>query len=172
MRTEPIMFRLGALEMLGEDISTHTIFLGTTGSGKTLAMRLLQQCAIPLVGTGLGYRALVYDSKQDAMPILSAIIPDRSRLKLMNPFDARGVAWDISKDVTRPTEAMEIAHTLMPDVADNNPFFKKRLDSAHGVLCVRLRYRNSTGRLLTSCVECSSRRRVKEFFVAMLKQDR
>ena len=136
MRTEPIMFRLGALEMLEEDISTHTIFLGTTGSGKTLAMRLLQQCAIPLVGTGLGYRALVYDSKQDAMPILSAIIPDRSRLKLMNPFDARGVAWDISKDVTRPTEAMEIAHTLMPDVADNNPFFQEaaRL-CAWGVMC-------------------------------------
>ena len=111
--------------MLEDDISTHTIFLGTTGSGKTLAMRLLQQSVVPLIGTGLGYRGLGYDSKQDAMPILSAIIPDRSRIKNMNPFDSRGVRWDICRDVTRPTEAMEVAHTLMPDVADNNPFFQE-----------------------------------------------
>lgn len=128
-------FRFGALELLEEDISTHTIFFGTTGSGKTLAMRLLQQDVIPLVGIGEGYRALVYDAKGDAMPILSAI-GDRSRIKLMNPFDARGVAWDIAKDVKRSTVAMEISHTLMPDVSDNNPFFQEaaRL-CAWGIMC-------------------------------------
>jgi type IV secretory pathway TraG/TraD family ATPase VirD4 len=122
--------------MLPEDFGTHTLFVGTTGGGKTLAMRLLQQSTIPIVGTGQGYRALVYDAKQDAMPILSAMIKDRSRIKLMNPFDSRSVSWDIQRDVTRSSVAMEIAHTLFPDVADNNSFFQEaaRL-CAWGVMC-------------------------------------
>lgn len=104
-----------------EDTS-HFLFLGATGSGKSLMMRLLMQSVLPNIGDGEDIRALVYDAKQDALPILRAICP-QARVCTTNPFDARGVAWDLCRDIREPRIAVEIAFTLIPREHESQPFF-------------------------------------------------
>ena len=118
----PDFINFGGLLSSEQDSQAHFAFTGTTGSGKTLLMRLLQQSTLCHVGKGIGYRAIVYDAKQDAMPLLSAYC-DRSRLFTMNPFDDRGVAWDIAADVTEPRVALEMAFTLIPEASESQPYF-------------------------------------------------
>ena len=122
MAVHPEFVNFGGVELPESDTQAHFQFVGTTGSGKTLLMRLLRQSTLCHVGVGLGYRAIVYDAKQDAMPLLSAFV-DRERLFTMNPFDARCVAWDIAADVTEPRVAMEMAFTLVPEASESQPYF-------------------------------------------------
>ena len=112
----------GAEEISEGDSQAHFGFVGTTGSGKTLLMRVLSQSTLCHVGKGLGYRGLVYDAKQDAMPLLSAYI-ERERLYTFNPFDARGVAWDIAADINEPRVALETAYSLVPEISESQPYF-------------------------------------------------
>ena len=118
----PDFINFGGLLIPERDSQAHFAFTGTTGSGKTLLMRLLQQSTLCHVGQGLGYRAIVYDAKQDAMQLLAAYC-DRSRLFTLNPFDDRGVAWDIAADVTEPRVALEMAFTLIPEASESQPYF-------------------------------------------------
>lgn len=66
------LINFGGVLIPEEESQAHFVFAGTTGSGKTLLMRSLQQSTLCHVGQGLGYRALVYDAKQDALPLLWA----------------------------------------------------------------------------------------------------
>lgn len=120
--TSTLSLNFGGQELSESDAQNHFAFIGTTGSGKTLMMRLLMQSVLPQVGSGKGYRALVYDAKQDVLPIISAYC-SRRRVCTLNPFDQRGVAWDISADVTEAHVAMEIAFTLIPDASESQPYF-------------------------------------------------
>jgi type IV secretory pathway TraG/TraD family ATPase VirD4 len=117
---ETIVF--GGLELPDSESTSHFLCLGTTGSGKTIIVRLLMQSVLPWIGTGLDRRALVYDAKQDMLPLLGGICPD-VQVRTMNPFDARGVAWDICADVREPRVAVEIAFTLIPSTHESQPFF-------------------------------------------------
>lgn len=131
----PMEFQWGPYQLTDQDAEAHFLALGTTGSGKSLLLKLLQQSVLPYVGQGLGYHALVYDAKQDQLPIISGYC-DPSNIKLFNANDQRSVAWDISKDVTRSPVAMEIAFTLFPDVSDNSPFFRNAARHlAWGIMC-------------------------------------
>ncbi len=131
----PMAFQWGPFQLSDQETESHFLGLGTTGSGKTLNLRLLQQSVLPYVGQGLGYHALVYDAKQDQLPIIAGYC-DPSRIKLFNAYDARSVAWDMAKDVVRSPVAMEIAFTLFPDVSDNSPFFRNAARHlAWGIMC-------------------------------------
>ena len=68
---DDLRFQFGLFELTDEDMGGHTLALGSTGSGKSLILRILMQSVLQVVGQGLGYRALVYDAKQDAIPIIS-----------------------------------------------------------------------------------------------------
>lgn len=72
------------------------------------------QSVLNRVGTGIGRRALIYDAKQDIIPQLAAYC-DLRHVRTLNPYDGRGVAWDIAADVAEPLTAMEIAFTLIPE---------------------------------------------------------
>ena len=85
-------FRWGPAKLPDQGFQSHSLAISTTGGGKTLTIRMLQQDVLKHVGKGLGYRALVYDAKGDALPILSSIV-DPTLIKTFNPFDSRGVAW-------------------------------------------------------------------------------
>lgn len=101
----------------------HFAFIGTTGSGKTLMQRLLMQSALSLIGNGHGQRAVVYDAKQDILGILAGMgvsVP----ILVLNPLDARAVAWDMAADIQSPASALQVAATLVPGgKSDANPFF-------------------------------------------------
>jgi type IV secretory pathway TraG/TraD family ATPase VirD4 len=131
LREQPLQW--GKIEVPEEDAQTHFMAVGTTGSGKTTFLRLLMQSALPKVGTG-DYRAIVYDAKQDALPILSSIVPDADVITL-NPFDQRGVAWDMAADVNEPRLIFQVASILFPKQQDTTQFFRNAtVHVAYGVM--------------------------------------
>lgn len=112
---------------LDEAATKHFCFIGATGSGKTVSIRLLLQSVLPVfnpqkqkIGTE---RALIYDVKRDMFPILQGIV-GRDRVITLNPFDTRGYAWNMYKDIDSPSHAQEIATILIPPNPNaSQPFF-------------------------------------------------
>lgn len=110
-----------SVDLPEEQATSHFLAVGTTGSGKTSVLRLLMQDALPTVGSG-DCRAVVYDAKQDAIPMLSAFVP-KDRIVIMNPFDARGARWDMMDDLDEPRLILEAVTTLFPRTQDSTQFF-------------------------------------------------
>jgi type IV secretory pathway TraG/TraD family ATPase VirD4 len=81
------------------------------------------QSVLKKVGLGDDVRALVYDAKQDFTSIVSGIAPE-SEIVILNPFDERGVAWNMARDITSPIHAQQVASILIPENPNaSQPFF-------------------------------------------------
>ena len=115
-------YRFGPVLLAEEECPQHFLFVGATGGGKTTAIRLLMQDVVTKIEAGRDTRALIYDPKQEMPSILHGINPD-TRVVLLNPFDDRGAAWDICRDVREPRVAIEVAFTLIPQQHESQPFF-------------------------------------------------
>lgn len=121
----------GGKALLYEAATYHFGFVGATGSGKTILIRLLMESVLGIATKdSVPTRMLVYDSKRDMMPVLYGIFKRLKRedaaenITLLNPFDKRGVAWDLAKDIQEPAHAQELASILVPDEANTkDPFF-------------------------------------------------
>ncbi len=115
----------GGLDLPMSVATTHFAVAGCSGSGKTLTIQLLLNSVLPGIAPGSDRRALIYDPKRDAMGLLHGMglqVPVRT----LNPFDARGVAWDLAKDLTGPSTAFQMASLLIPaDPHASQPFFTK-----------------------------------------------
>lgn len=111
----------GPIDLPDSEATNHFLAVGTTGSGKTTVMRLLMQ-SIAEQQENRDLRAVVYDAKQDGMSLLSAIFKQRQVITL-NPFDKRGYAWDIAKDLDEPRLIAQFAVNLFPKDNDSQPFF-------------------------------------------------
>ncbi len=105
-----------------DEATSHFLAVGATGSGKTTIIRLFLQTVFPRFLANGDNRAIVYDAKQDALPLVHAMAPHID-IATLNPFDQRGAAWDIAADVIEPRVAIEIAFTLFPDLHESQPFF-------------------------------------------------
>lgn len=71
----------------------------------------------------ISYRSLVYDAKQDSVSIIRAINP-HCRIVILNPFDKRCAAWDMAKDIIKPSTALQVATILIPEnESASQPFF-------------------------------------------------
>ena len=90
----------------------HYALVGRTGSGKSLLMWLHKLAVLPKVGTA-GVRALVYDEKRDVVARLLGVCL-RGVVKILHPFDLRGVAWHIAADCKAIATALQLAETLIP----------------------------------------------------------
>lgn len=73
---------------------------------------------------------LIYDSKRDMLPVLHGIFDRLKRtdadehITLLNPFDKRGVAWDMAQDITEPAHAQELASILIREEQNaKEPFY-------------------------------------------------
>ncbi len=113
--------RFGKLLIPEQEGTNHFAIVGSTGSGKTTLLRLLLQSILPRIANR-DSRALIYDAKQDALPILSGIV-DPETVVTMNPFDTRGRSWDISKDINEPRIMEEFCQNLIPPRNESQPFF-------------------------------------------------
>lgn len=102
----------------------HFCLVGATGAGKTVALRLLMASALMAIAPASDCRALVYDAKGDMMELLSGM-PLSGDIHILNPFDARSVAWDIAADVTTPATALQISSIIIEDEKGHNSFFVK-----------------------------------------------
>lgn len=100
----------------------HFLAVAASGGGKSTLLQLLMQSFLSDIGREPDTRALIYDHKQDILPLLKAIAP-QARIVTAHPFDERGARWEISRDVTNPAIALETARTLFPEVQEAQPFF-------------------------------------------------
>lgn len=113
----------GAVNLLPDDEVLHFAVCGCTGSGKTLEIRQLMKSVLSGMSADEDRRALIYDAKRDAYPFLHALGLGPLVLNL-NPFDRRGVAWDLAKDITSPAEIDQFASIVIPaNPNEHNPFF-------------------------------------------------
>ncbi|MGE3239521.1 MAG: type IV secretory system conjugative DNA transfer family protein [Pirellulales bacterium] len=116
----------GGLQLPKSNATLHFAAIGATGSGKSVTLTLLMNEALRLHSFGLlrgSVRGLVYDAKRDVASTLAAI-GGTDEVAILNPFDARALAWDIARDITDETSARQVAQTLIPkNERENQPFF-------------------------------------------------
>lgn len=105
----------------------HFLVVGSTGSGKTTLIKQLMASALAPTAWRANCRALIYDAKRDFIPFLYALGLG-NRLRITNPMDARSHAWDMSKDITSPVAARQVATLLVPDEkgsSESSAFFNQ-----------------------------------------------
>lgn len=123
--------RWGALLLPYEEArKAHFCVVGMPRSGKTVLIRLL----IESLGTHRKsekrrVRFVTYDRKGELYPILQGVPPNPAHADrptgtfLLNPFDKRGVAWDIAADANSLHFAREVAKILIPSTGHEKPYF-------------------------------------------------
>lgn len=122
----------GGLRLPLDAAWTHFLLQGQTGSGKTVLLTLFIRSVLALLGHGLGYRAVLFDPKREWPRLAHGSLPPHVPLWLFNPFDRRGLAWDLAADFRTAAEADQLARALIPhEKADTNPYFR---DAARVVL--------------------------------------
>jgi hypothetical protein len=104
----------GGLPIPERSAVRHFLYVGASGSGKTTAIRMLMNQVLPTIQPTAKRRAFIYDGKGDMPKILSGMGLDCDIFNL-NPYDKRGVGWNISADMTRPQDAQQLAEMLYPD---------------------------------------------------------
>lgn len=97
------------------ELRKSVMLLGSPGSGKTVQLLLLLRTIVgEIKKPGTETRAVVYDSKCDlTSKILGMGLPPE-KVRIMNPLDRRGWAWDIAKDIRTSTQAADLASVLIP----------------------------------------------------------
>ena len=92
----------------------HFLAIGSTGSGKTCLLRLLMQTVLPNINGNGSKRALIYDSKVDLLSLIAGMGCEPEGIHILNPLDARGVAWDLAADFNLNVFAHELAESIIP----------------------------------------------------------
>jgi type IV secretory pathway TraG/TraD family ATPase VirD4 len=135
--------------------TTHFAIIGSTGSGKTIIIRSMMESILPRISTGQDLRALIYDAKRDMIPILVGQGMEEHIISL-HPFDERGSAWDMAKDITSPAAADQAATVLIPhEKGSSNPFFT---DAARALM---------TGVMTVFIRKCSEKWTFRDVIVAL-----
>jgi Type IV secretion-system coupling protein DNA-binding domain len=92
------------------DETKHFKLIGTTGTGKSTAIREVLRTAL-----ARGDRALIADP--DGGYLERFYRPYRGD-EILTPFDPRAVRWDLFAEVQSPTDADQLARSLIPDAED------------------------------------------------------
>lgn len=103
-------FEWGGLTLPSSAKNENFLYLGGMGSGKTVAMFALMEQMLRNPKT----RAVIHDFKMNIYPFLLKLGIDKSRIKMMNPYDLRSIGWDIQKDMTDKDVATDIAYAFVP----------------------------------------------------------
>ena len=127
---EKLTFLWGMAPLPFSDTPAHFLVTGGVGSGKTITLRFLMQSALNPIGLGFDHRAVVYDAKGTMDSVLRGMNL-RCPIHILNPFDRRGVAWDIAADITTPVAARQLAASLIPEDRSAHSFFT---DAAREIL--------------------------------------
>lgn len=118
-------------DYLPESAATgHFLAAGTSGSGKSLVQRLLLESMLKNIWPGSDRRMLIFDAKGETTAYLNRIGVS-APIYSLNPFESRSenpiaVAWDIGKDITSPTRANNLSHSLIKgESSGTNGYFTK-----------------------------------------------
>lgn len=97
----------------------HFLVVGSTGSGKTTLIKQLMASALNEDAWRPDCRALVYDAKRDILPFLFGL-GLANHVKIVNPMDARSLAWEMSRDIRTPITARQVATLLVPEQGEGS----------------------------------------------------
>jgi hypothetical protein len=114
----------------------HLAILGTTSGGKSTLIQLYLQSIAPRFRPGWPHpeQLILFDGKNDAVPLLAALgfNPEDDNVHILNPYDERGVAWDLADGAQGPLLARHLAALLVPEEQRSTaPYFP---DSARDLL--------------------------------------
>ena len=114
----------------------HLAILGTTGSGKTTLIQLYLQSLAPRFRPDWHQpeQLIIFDSKCDLVPLLASLglRPEDENVYILNPYDERGVAWDLAEGAQGPLLARHLAALLVPpEDKSTAPYFP---DSARDLI--------------------------------------
>lgn len=97
------------------ELRKSVVVVGSPGSGKTIQLVLLLRTIISQIRKpGTKARAVVYDSKSDLTSRIFAMGLPTEKIRILNPLDRRGWAWDMAKDIRSSTQAADLASILIP----------------------------------------------------------
>jgi len=101
----------------------HMMIMGAVNSGKTVLTRTLMQTTLDTIKPGSDRRAIIYDGKKNALPLLAGMNITCPIVSL-NPIHADSYAWDMAVDVDCPAAASEVSHIFIKDAkGGENPFW-------------------------------------------------
>jgi len=112
-------------------LDAHYFVCGSTGSGKTWTLRMLMKSTLFDAQGRLRARALVYDPKNELLPLLPKLGVPEDSIHVLDPFHQRSVRWNMAADINTPAAAAHFSTILFPEEGDKNRFF---LEAARGLL--------------------------------------
>lgn len=141
------------------NLSPHYLLIGTPGSGKTNLLKILMNSVLPDTEYGLRFRSLVYDPKTEFYPFLTRMGIPKEQIIVVNPFDARSSAWNLSRDFRAGGgHAEALAGAMIPIGAkvgghESENFFEKAANQTLTDVIEGLMHRNPEGWELRDIVE-------------------
>jgi hypothetical protein len=90
----------------------HYLAVGSSGSGKTLHSDVLRVGLCSGLQTGADIRVLEIDNKGEAM---ARYVARGVQPRLVDPFDERGWAWDMARDLNCTADCRQVAASLIPE---------------------------------------------------------
>ncbi|MCB9228961.1 MAG: type IV secretion system DNA-binding domain-containing protein [Deltaproteobacteria bacterium] len=107
--------------------SQHIFLIGGPGSGKTNAIYKIVETV-----RNRGDRMIIYDRKGD----YTEAFGEKERVIILSPFDQRGYAWNIAKDINTEILADEFAASLIPTPkeAKESQWYEAAQDLLTGVI--------------------------------------
>ncbi|MBX3424263.1 MAG: type IV secretion system DNA-binding domain-containing protein [Pirellulales bacterium] len=117
--------RFGGAPLRESHVAQHFFFHGNIGSGKSVFMKELLLQVLERALQDPRVRVLIHDPKGDFVTMLddSYGAANESLYKIINPFDDRGAAWNISRDLG-VLSTRRFADMLFPDDS-RDPFWPK-----------------------------------------------
>lgn len=107
-------FRFGGIRIPPQRTTTHFLIVGATGSGKTLTVQKLLEDIAQYLRSNPHARAVVYDPKQNILPMLQRIAADLPVADL-HPYREGSLAWDLASDVRSSRDIETVSNILFPE---------------------------------------------------------
>jgi type IV secretory pathway TraG/TraD family ATPase VirD4 len=103
----------GPFDLPMKAATSHFLVSGATGTGKTGLVYQLMDSVFQSPESYF-FRGLIYDSKQEMLPLLSEL-GLQNRLVILHPYDKRCSPWDIAEDLSDALAAQQFASILIPE---------------------------------------------------------
>lgn len=134
---DPNYFCWGLSDVPIKRSTEHLVCCGMISSGKTTLIRLFLQSIAPRFKPAHPHneQLIIFDAKGNALPILDGlgISPDREDVWILNPFDKRGVKWNIGAAINSPAMARYFASLIVPhEPRSTAPYFN---NAARQIVC-------------------------------------
>ena len=107
-------FRFGGIMIPPQRSTTHFLIVGATGSGKTLTVHKLLEDIAQYLRSNPQAHAVVYDPKQNILPVLNRIAADLPIVDL-HPYRQGSLAWYLAQDIRSSRDIETVSNILFPD---------------------------------------------------------